>query len=85
MDRVNELVDVVVKSKKGRGIVAPVVFLWKGRRRTMKEIGLVHPVRDGRSLHHIFEGTDGSLWYRLNYDTETLQWTLEATWDGLPN
>ena len=84
MLEVNEVVDVLAVSKKGRGIVVPILIKWKNRYYKMKEIGLTHPVREGRVLHHIFEGSDGQLMFRLNYNTETLQWTLEATSDGLP-
>lgn len=85
MDEVNELVDVLCLSKRGRGIIVPLKFKWRDRYYSMIQIGLTHPKREGRVLHHIFEGTDGKLMFRLNYNTETLQWTLEATSDGLPH
>lgn len=85
MNEVNEAVDVLSVSKTGRGIVVPLFFKWRGKKWRVKEIGLTHPVREGRVLHHIFEGTDGHLSFRLDYNTESLQWTLIATSDGLPN
>lgn len=83
MHEVNESVDVLTVSKIGRGIVAPIKIKWKGRYFNMVKIGLTHPKREGRVLHHIFEGTDGKLMFRLSYNTESLQWTLIATSDGL--
>jgi hypothetical protein len=85
MNEVNEVVDVLAVSKKGRGIVVPLWIKWRNRRYKMKEIGLTHPKREGRVLHHIFEGSDGKLMFRLDYNTESLQWTLIATSDGLPH
>ncbi|MEI7818553.1 MAG: hypothetical protein WCI47_00350 [bacterium] len=84
MNEVHEVVDVLAVSKKGQGIVVPIIIKWKNRYYRIREIGLTHPKREGRILHHIFEGTDGNLTFRLNYNTESLQWTLEATSDGLP-
>ena len=84
MHEVNEVVDVLTISKPGKGIVVPILMKWKGRYYRIREIGLTHPKREGRILHHIFEGTDGTLSFRLDYNTESLQWTLEATSDGLP-
>ncbi len=84
MHEVNEIVDVLTVSKRGQGIVVPLKIKWRGRYYSMNEIGLVHPKREGRVLHHIFEGSAGSLSLRLRYNTESLQWTLEAISDGLP-
>lgn len=85
MNEVNEVVDVLAVSKSGRGIVVPIHIKWKNRYYKMKEIGLTHPVREGRVLHHIFECSDGRMMFRLDYNTESLQWTLKATSDGLPH
>jgi len=84
MHEVNEVVDVLTVSKRGRGIVVPVKIKWRNRYYSMNQIGLVHPKREGRVLHHIFEGSTGALGLRLSYNTESLQWTLEAISDGLP-
>ena len=85
MNEVNEVIDVLTVSKKGRGIVVPILIKWRNRRYKIREIGLTHPRREGRILHHIFEGSDGKLMFRLDYNTESLQWTLIATSDGLPH
>lgn len=84
MHEVHETVDVLTVSKSGRGIVVPLKIKWRGRYYSMNQIGLIHPKREGRVLHHIFEGSTGTLALRLSYNTETLQWTLEAISDGLP-
>jgi hypothetical protein len=85
IQEINEKVDILAISRKGRGIVVPIRMQWKNKDYTIKKIGLRHPVREGRVLYHIFECTDGSLFFRLKHDTESLQWTLEAITDGLPS
>lgn len=85
MHEVNEKIDVLAVSKKGRGIVVPIKIKWRDRYYSMREIGFIHPKREGRVLYHIIEGSDGNLNFRLSCNTETLQWTLEATSDDLPH
>lgn len=85
MNEVNEVIDVVSYSVKGRGVVVPLLFRWRGKKWKMKEIGLRHQVKEGEVLHHIFEGSNGNLNFRLDLNTRSLQWTLIATSDGLPH
>jgi len=85
IEQVQEKIDVVSISRRGRGIVVPIKFQWNNKTYSMKKIGLHHPLREGRTLYHMYEGTDGNLYFKLRYNTETLQWHLEAISDGLPN
>lgn len=85
VNEINELVDVLTISKGGKGIVMPIYLKWKGRKYRLSVLGLMHPRREGRVLHYVFEVTDGSLAFKLDYNTESLQWTLLATSNGLPN
>ena len=82
---VNEKIDVIALSKVGKGLVAPMRFRWKNRIYTVNKIGLRHPVRDGRTLHHIYSCTDGTTFFRIRCDTEQMQFTLESISDGLPD
>ena len=60
----------------------PWVVYWRGRRYTITKIGLHHIVREGRVLFHIFSVTDGTTFFRLRFDTETLGWKLLEVEDG---
>jgi len=40
------------------------------------EIGLMHPSVKGRRMVHIFDVTDGTADYRLEFDAERLTWHL---------
>lgn len=81
---INEKVDVITVFKKGRGIVEPLKLRWAGRDYAITKIGLHHPVRDGRTLFHIYSCTDGTTFFRLKLNTESMQWLLEEVNDGLP-
>ncbi len=85
IEQVNDKIDVLSLSRKGQGIVVPLRFSWKNKIYNIKKLGLTHPIREGRVLYHIFEGTDGNTFFRLKYDTENLQWLLESITDGLPS
>lgn len=85
IEQVNQKIDVLSVSRQGKGIVVPLKIRWNNRSYTIRKLGLRHPIREGRVLFHIFEGTDGKMFFRLRHNTETLQWTLEQISDGLPN
>lgn len=84
LEKVETKVDVATISRKGVGVDVPIKMQWRNKTYRINKIGLRHPLREGRVLYHIFECSDGNLDFRLRYNTETLQWTLESITDGLP-
>lgn len=73
---INEFVSVDLLSNHLRQVVMPWVISWRGRRYRVSQVGLHHTFREGRTLIHIFTVTDGSVSFRLRFDTETLYWKL---------
>ncbi len=47
-----------------------------GRRIEFSETGLRHPTKKGQRLLHVFDMTDGSADYRLEFDAQSLSWKL---------
>ena len=47
-----------------------------GKQVTFTETGLRHPTHKGQRMVHIFDMTDGSADYRLEFDAESLGWKL---------
>ena len=78
---INERVDVVAVYKK-RGDVScvclPSRMRWRGRQIDLTELTLRHPTTAGRRMIHVFHVSDGSNGYRLEFDAESLTWTLVA-------
>lgn len=77
----NERVQVVVVFGGGLNPCRPVRFRRSsGREIEVTEIGLRHPTTSGHRMVHVFDVTDGSADYRLEFDSERLNWrlTLEA-------
>ena len=54
----------------------PTGFFWRGRSYNLTKVGLHHTFREGRVLLHIFSVTDGNTFFKLQLNTETLQWKL---------
>ena len=54
---------------------------WDGKQITFTETGLRHPTKKGQRMVHIFDMTDGSADYRLEFDAEQLTWTLVSISD----
>ncbi len=73
----NERVEVLASFGGGLNPCCPLKFRRPNRREiTVSEIGLRHPSAKGDRLRHIFDVTDGSADYRLEFDAERLTWYM---------
>lgn len=73
----NEPIDVVAVFRPGRTMCEPIKFRRQnGREIMIEEIGMRHPVAQGRRTVHMFDVTDGGADYRLELDSERLTWRL---------
>jgi len=84
-EKINEEVSVVMFYSARKRVALPHMISWQNKEYLVGKIGYHHQVKDGQTLHHIFELTDKneSIWFRLNLDTSNLHWKLEAIHDGL--
>lgn len=73
---IDEAVSVDLLSNHLKGTFYPWVVYWRGRRYTITKVGLHHTEREGRVLIHVFSVTDGTTFFKLRFDTETLRWRL---------
>ncbi len=73
---VNEAVSVTLWSNHRTKKTVPYSLYWNGRRYHITTIGLHHTVWEGRRLFHIFSVSDGSNFFKLLMDSETLGWKL---------
>jgi hypothetical protein len=84
---INERIDVVAVFKK-RGDISslcmPCKMRWRGREIDLIELALRHPTVQGKRMIHIFHVSDGANGYRLEFDAESLTWTLVAMIAGRP-
>ncbi len=56
----------------------PAKMKYKNQLIEFSELGFKHPVPRGKKMLHIFEMSDGTNDYRLEFDAESLIWTLIA-------
>lgn len=75
-ETVNEHVSVDLVSSHTKGAAFPYVLSWRRRRYLIQKIGLHHTFREGRVLFHLFSVSDGTTYFKLQFDTETLRWKL---------
>lgn len=61
----------------------PKVIQWEGREYPVIKIGLHHTAREGRTLMHFFSVTTPNLFFRLKFNTDNLNWSVEEYSDGL--
>lgn len=85
IQRLSEPISVALTYNSSRREVKPISLHWSGRVYPVEKVGLRHTYRDGITRHHIFSVVGGNLFFRLNLNTDNLQWTLEEVSDGLPD
>jgi hypothetical protein len=85
-EKINQDVSVVMYYSASKRLALPHLIHWQNQDYGVGKIGYHHTIKEGMTLHHIFELVDSTqtLWFRLNLDTSNLHWKLEAVSDGLP-
>ncbi len=86
MYEVNQRVEVItVFHSQGNPthLVVPARMKYRGEEITFSELGLRHPTRKGQRMIHVFDMSDGTNDYRLEFDAEMLTWTLVAILEGV--
>ena len=81
---INKEVNIVAfyfKNSSRRLRCFPKRMEYNGKRVDFTETGLVHPTKKGQRMIHVFDMTDGSADYRLEFDAAALSWTLIAITD----
>lgn len=82
---INERVEVVTIYKTNcdvSQICMPYKMRYKNRDIIFTELGLRHPTALGKRMIHVFDMSDGTNDYRLEFDAEGLTWTLVAILEG---
>lgn len=72
----------VYSDRDGLGVCLPKRMQYKGQEYNFSELGLKHPTAKGKRMIHVFDVSDGSADYRLEFDAEELTWTLMYMVDG---
>jgi hypothetical protein len=75
-ETIDESVSVDLLSNHIKRYAYPWVIHWRGNRYMVTKIGLHNVVREGRTLYHLFNVTDGNMSFKLRFNTETLAWKL---------
>lgn len=82
---ISERVDVITRFRTHGDPLAlcfPAKMQFRGQVIEFTELGLRHPTTKGRRMIHVFDMSDGSNDYRLEFDAEGLTWTLMAILPG---
>lgn len=78
---INERVEVIVgfyKNRVASQIAVPIKMKYKNQEISFSELGLRHPTMKGQRMVHVFDMSDGTCDYRLEFDAEGLTWTLTS-------
>jgi hypothetical protein len=77
-----EVVSIFRRSSNLTKLCVPYMMRYKSQDILFTELGLRHPTAGGRRMIHVFDMSDGSNDYRLEFDAEALTWTLIAMLEG---
>ena len=75
-ETIDESVSVDLLSNHVKKCAYPWILKWRGVMYRITKVGFHHTVREGKTLIHVFSVTDGTTFFKLQLDTETLQWKL---------
>lgn len=82
---INKRVDVAAVYQKGFDVSAnctPHKMHLDGKEIVFERRAFHHPTAKGQRMVHVFDMTDGLNDYRLEFDAESLTWTLIAIVEG---
>ena len=83
-NEINEPIQVIAKFvhlRQGSGgqvgnKTIPVKFLWNGKEILIRKVNLTYSRREGRSKFYFFAVSDDVNYFKLQFNSENLQWTL---------
>ncbi len=85
---INEKVDIAV-TYHANGDINTLAYPHKmrrhGREVSFTKLGMRHPTLQGKRMIHVFDMSDGTNDYRLEFDAERLTWTLVSMIPGDQN
>ena len=74
LEQINEDIEVVTIFKQNQAI--PWKFLWQGREFIVQKVNLSYFSHEGRSKIYYFAVSDNVNYFKLQFNTDNLQWIL---------
>lgn len=85
IEKIDEPVTVELISDASSNRVFPSRIFWRQKTYTVKRVGMHHFFPHGKTLIHVFSVTSDTLFFRLTFNTCSLQWKLEEIADNQAN
>lgn len=82
---INERVDVVVifyACTQETALCMPWKMKYKNQEIVFTKLGMRHPTAKGKRMIHVFDMSDGTNDYRLEFDAQGLTWALISMIEG---
>lgn len=83
LEKIDEKVSVVTIYSKEKSLAMPVKLKWNDKVYVINKLGYHHKYKLGKTLIHVFSVSNSSLAFRLEFNSDTLTWTLMEVSDGL--
>lgn len=73
-ETINDPIQVATLFKNGEA--KPLKFLWKGKEYAIQTVNLAYSTFEGRAKVYYFAVSDNNNYFKLQFNTESLVWTL---------
>jgi hypothetical protein len=83
-ETIEEPVSVMALYDPNRRSPMPQRIWWNNRDFAVSKVAYCRAAWVGKTLHHIFAVFDGTAYFRLDFNTGTMQWVLKDVSDSLP-
>ena len=74
LEEINEPIEVFAKFTGNKTI--PLKFVWQNKEILVKKVNLTYSRFEGRVKFYFFAVSDGENYFKLQFDTDNLGWTL---------
>ena len=78
-------ISVILKHNHKTRTTTPVKIRWENRDYLVSKIGYHHTYYAGRVVHHVYSVITSNLFFRLELNTETLNWRVTEVADAEVN
>lgn len=85
IQQINERVGVLTVYDVWKNKALPWCIKWKGKYYYVRKLTMLHPVQEGKTLVHVFSVYTGKQYFRLEFNTRSLEWWLKEMDDGYTN
>lgn len=81
-ENINEQVSVIAIFGQDYKKIRPFKMRWRDKDYFITKVGYIHKYKQGKAMWHVFSATDGTNFFELSFNSESLVWMLGRVSDN---